>query len=97
MSQTRTPGIWNAWVEDGQLHKFYRITDGNGLLVATGILPEHAERIVLCCNAHDDLVTALRAMVADYAHLMQDDDGTPAWRTANVERAKAALAKAGEK
>lgn len=97
MSQTRTPGIWNAWVEDGQLHKFYRITDGNGLLVATGILAEHAERIALCCNAHDDLVAALKAMCSDDVDFRADLSTFLAWLNVRFEQARAALAKAGEK
>lgn len=49
---------WSMEEEAGQLRAVFSIADENGRLVATGVLPEHAERICTCHNAHDDLVAA---------------------------------------
>lgn len=82
---------WTKDDEGGRLHPSCRVIDGNGLLVGTGILPEHADRIVLCCNAHDDLVAAIEQVLDDMG-----ETGLSCCQSAK-DMMIAALAKAGEK
>jgi hypothetical protein len=43
------------WRLGGQIHGHFDILDAQGAVVALSVPPEHAERIVQCVNAHDDL------------------------------------------
>lgn len=94
----RTPGEWKVGAGAG----ISATVNGRIRLVAEAYAPEgrkgemeaNAERIVLCCNCHDDLVAALKALLSDNLG-PQIDDGAN-W-DACCDMAKAALAKAGEK
>lgn len=98
MSQTHTPGEWVVGPRGFGVVSIR--PNGNPVtVVETPRTPStHAkadiERIVLCCNAHDDLVAALRALLENNLG-PQVDDGAE-W-DACCDMAKAALAKAGEK
>lgn len=97
MSDTKhTPGIWRKGTliqNDGSV----AVMSDDGR-VCRADTPEDAERIVLCCNCHDDLVAALKALrkriydIGDQVpyEVYQDNYGF-------IEQADAALAKAGEK
>lgn len=88
---THTPGEWKVGAGAG----ISATVKGRIRLVAEAYAPEgrkgemeaNAERIVLCCNCHDDLVAAL-------VWMRDNPNGHPENRKRIVE---AALAKAGEK
>lgn len=95
MSDTKhTGGQWKVGAGAG----ISATVKGRIRLVAEAYAPEgrkgemeaNAERIVLCCNCHDDLVAALNALyrAGQDTHLF----GGP-----ELRQAKTALAKAGEK
>lgn len=103
---THTPGEWKTshfFLNPPGVPQWHIFTtapsDGAYIAVTCGnadaeTREANAERIVLCCNAHDDLVAALKALLSDNLG-PQIDDGAN-W-DACCDMAKAALAKAGEK
>ena len=93
MSQKHTPGEWKPGprglgviaVQTGQ----NPVTVVESLRTPSIYAKADIERICRCCNAHDDLVDALRAMLEDS---VSGQPSTQTWLDA-----KKALAKAGEK
>lgn len=97
MSQTHAPGEWRKVLEHIPYSESFRIVD-EGTIVAHGVNLKNAERIVLCCNAHDDLVAALRACLLRFESL-NGQVSYEVWQGNYdaVQAATNALAKAGEK
>lgn len=94
MSQTHTPGEWRKVLEHIPYSESFRIVD-EGTIVAHGVNLKNAERIVLCCNAHDDLVAALKYCRNSFQRY--DDEAGYDYHSNEIDKINAALAKAGEK
>lgn len=93
---THTPTPWRADYSpmasfQGEITCWRVLKDKK--IIADACSPDHAERIVLCCNAHDDLVAALEVLLRE--SMAPTDDGGR-WDDA-CAFARQVLAKAGEK
>lgn len=124
MNQTHTPGTWHTshfFLDPPGVPQWhiYTTTPGGGAYIAVTCgnadaetREANAERIVLCCNAHDDLVAALKAFfeaswdaLGDlYGSRFSIDDNDMSDRARIIrayvsasDKIRSALAKAGEK
>ena len=66
-----------------------------GHLIAESIAPRNAEFIVLACNAHEQLVAALRETLAEAVHWYDASDEESGVANEIFSRARATLAAAG--
>jgi len=67
-----TLGVWHgehvgeARYEDGSERRLFQIRNEGGDLVADVVDEDDAELIIRACNAHDELVAALQAMIESH-------------------------------
>lgn len=78
---------------EGRRYAVRDILDGTGTIIARSVLSMDAVMISTALNSHDDLVAALRAVLADYQNCDSAGELGATWK-ANVKAARAALAKA---
>lgn len=89
----RTAGPWSFRIGGKNRRggmEIHRQDGEQAIIVAKGVKASSAATIVTACNAHEDLVAALRGLYTLYGVSNEWPSDHPAW-----VRARAALAKAG--